>query len=510
MKRSLSSRPSLDRGLVDALRTVLEAAGFTADGIRDHFGVVDGVGLWSGEAASFLRSVTGGDNELAPGGLEEAGQPSALGVLVRLWLLAVPVDPAIADEALAPLSIGALAAAGLVDVGETGARTLVRLVPEGDLIVASDPQTKGKGCVPGVNNAALTLSSLTIRRPVETALDLGTGNGYQALLAARHATTVVGTDINRRALRLARLAAQLNGIANLTWRPGSWFEPVGDQQFDLVVANPPYVISPDTAHLYRDSDLPGDTVCRELVRAIPPHLREGAFATVMCNWIHRPDEHWSQPLRQWVDGCGCDALLLHYGTHEPLTYAARWNQPLRDTDLRAFRRALDRWLRYYQAMGIEAIGFGSVVLRRRSSASNWVRALDAGEGPSGPAGEHLLRIVHAQDWLDSRAVDADLLGARVVLVDGHRLDQTLTFESGAYEALPATLRLLAGAGAVGSVDPRVLKVFFACDGTRRLGDLVDEAADDLDTDRDELAELTTATVRRLFADGLLILTGAQE
>ena len=68
----------------------------------------------------------------------------------------------------------------------------------------------------GVSPPARVLAWLTVRTPVERALDLGTGNGHQALLAARHAGTSPAVDINPRALRFAEFNAVLNGAASST------------------------------------------------------------------------------------------------------------------------------------------------------------------------------------------------------------------------------------------------------------------------------------------------------
>ena len=65
--------------------------------------------------------------------------------------------------------------------------------------------------VAGVGPASATLADLTVRRPGVEALDLGTGGGVQAFLTASHAASVVGTDLNQRALDLAALGAALNG-----------------------------------------------------------------------------------------------------------------------------------------------------------------------------------------------------------------------------------------------------------------------------------------------------------
>ena len=99
--------------------------------------------------------------------------------------------------------------------------------------------------VAGIHPPSVTLAKLTVRRPVARALDTGTGNGIQALLASRHARAVTATDVNPRALAFGRLNAGLNGVENLELREGSYFEPVEGERFDLLTCNPPYVISPE-------------------------------------------------------------------------------------------------------------------------------------------------------------------------------------------------------------------------------------------------------------------------
>ena len=77
-------------------------------------------------------------------------------------------------------------------------------------------------------------------------MDLGTGNGIQALLLSDHAEQVVAVDVNDHALELARFNAILNGRDDrIEFRHGSFLEPVAGERFDLVVSNPPYVLSPE-------------------------------------------------------------------------------------------------------------------------------------------------------------------------------------------------------------------------------------------------------------------------
>ena len=155
-------------------------------------------------------------------------------------------------------------------------------------MLARDPPAEGTGAlredhVVGLNPPALLLARLTVRRRVRTVLDLGCGGGVQALLAARHADRVVGTDLNPRAVAFARFNARLNGVENAELRAGDLFAPVRGERFDLVVSNPPYVVSPETHLLFRDGGRPRDSLCAEIVRRAGDHLEEGGFATILVN-----------------------------------------------------------------------------------------------------------------------------------------------------------------------------------------------------------------------------------
>src|SRR4030081_1038241 len=98
-----------------------------------------------------------------------------------------------------------------------------------------------------ITDSSRLLARLTIRRSIEVALDLGTGCGYQAVLAARHAERVIATDVNPRALAFTSFNALLNGAPNVECRQGDRFAAVEGLTFDLIASNPPFVVSPDRA-----------------------------------------------------------------------------------------------------------------------------------------------------------------------------------------------------------------------------------------------------------------------
>lgn len=312
------------------------------------------------------------------------------------------------------------------------------------LEISSDPHQRAdeSDFVLGVGPSSRLLAQLTIRRQVKTALDLGTGSGVQALLASRHAGRVVGVDVNPRALAIAAANARGNGIANVEWREGNWLEPVAGERFNLVVANPPYVISPESQLAYRDSGENTDALVRRLLEEVPTVLEEGGFGQVLCNWVVRETLDWRSSLDEAIRGSGCDALLLRFQEQDPVEYAEEWHLRLADVDGHAYRKTVDRWVAYYREHAVAAIAFGLVVLRRRTVDRNWVRALEVPAAPTDGAGEHLVRLFEGWDWARS-APDEDVM---VAPAPGGRIVRRLDLEDGT-ERITLEARPNAGFGA---------------------------------------------------------------
>ena len=169
----------------------------------------------------------------------------------------------------------------------------------------------------GVSSASNSLAQLTIRDHVSSALDLGTGSGVQAMHLTQHAGRVVGSDLNPRCLDLAALTAGLNEVS-VDLRLGSLYEPVAGERFDLIVSNPPFVISPGTQGLltYRDSGLPGDEVVRRVVTQAVDHLNPGGWCQVLANWVHERSGAWERAARAgWIESTGCDAWVVAARSH---------------------------------------------------------------------------------------------------------------------------------------------------------------------------------------------------
>jgi len=460
------------------LRARLLDAGYTTERIEETLG--------SGRISFAAADLAVHERRL------EAGEPFS--TAVRLFLLGAELAAADAEVAF---DVEELLRTGWLEASGDGVHATLKLVPHGDLLLASDRDDDSVDAqwVAGIHPPSVTLAKLTVRRPVARALDTGTGNGIQALLASRHARAVTATDVNPRALAFGRLNAGLNGVENLELREGSYFEPVEGERFDLLTCNPPYVISPERRFAYRDSGLAGDTVSRVVVEQASELLEEGGFAHVLVSWAHPPGDWWS-PLEPWVEGRGCDAWLLYFGSDDPVTHASEWLKPVARDDPAAFAERLDAWLDYLRGLGIEAIGHGAVILRRRNGSRNWTRRDRVNLERLEQASEHILRVFETQDYLESLDDERGLLDETFALVEQHHLEETRRRT----ELEGTVLSLDEGLGFRTALDVHTAELVPLLDGTRPLRDVLAQLAVG-DAERFESAALPA--VRRLLELGFL-------
>jgi release factor glutamine methyltransferase len=113
---------------------------------------------------------------------------------------------------------------------------------------SSAPELRGL-VLPGVfapRSDSWLLAAVARREPLPIGarvLELCSGPAFAGVAAAHGRGSLTAVDVSRRAVLNARLNGWLNGVP-VTARRGNLFEAVGDERFDLILANPPYVPGP--------------------------------------------------------------------------------------------------------------------------------------------------------------------------------------------------------------------------------------------------------------------------
>ncbi|MGB8022124.1 MAG: methyltransferase [Candidatus Nanopelagicales bacterium] len=480
------------------VRKYLLESGFTADGVLARVGSAAFAALGRGLTVPVRRALA----DAEPGS-------SPLDALVEAFLL----SSAVRATRVPDWVTGDLVELGMVRRDGDAIVPLVEVHPYGepdtDWFIVSDvgaPATPDH--VLGLGGASVTLAQITPRRDVGRALDVGCGAGVQVLHASRHAGRIVATDTNPRALALTSLSLALSGVpAELVdVRLGSLFGPVSDERFDLVVSNPPFVISPSHRFTYRDAGLPGDELSRLVVRGAAAHLAPGGMAAVLGNWLHVTGEDWTERVSEWVAGTGVNAWIVERDSQSVSDYAATWLRDAGSTEGREFDDAMHEWLDAFADESAEEVGFGWFILVDPRNSGTGGGAREAPDAGSATPPGHLVDSPAAEPWIVvedlarserlprgdevlaflagcqavANLTAPDLLALPACLADGATVTTTTHVAGGAHVDAPPRLGL---AGVVGPggwrpaiAVPPALAAALLADGAATIGERIDAAA----------------------------------
>ena len=150
---------------------------------------------------------------------------------------------------------------------------------------------------------------------VERVLDLCTGSGCLAILAAYHFpnATVDAVDISKGALEVAARNVGDHGLdERITLHRGDLFAPLGDNKYDLIITNPPYVDAEGMAalppecraepKLAFDGGADGLDVVRRILRDAPDHLTpDGGLLCEIGRGRELVDEAFPELPLLWLD-----------------------------------------------------------------------------------------------------------------------------------------------------------------------------------------------------------------
>lgn len=486
-------RPDAD--LLQRLADDLRAAEHTVDGVATRLGPMATAALHREQSLPARRELT-------------TDQP--IDVVLRLFVLGDALAQEELDRGFPRCSAAGLRRLGLLD---DDGRARFDLAPHADEThdwwVVSDLPELATGeplddeHVLGIGGASSTLASWTIRRPAVKALDLGAGCGVQALHLGGHAEQIVATDLSARAVEILEFNAALNR-AHWEIRSGSLFVPVGGERFDLIVSNPPFVITPRVEGVplfeYRDGGMVGDSLVRQVVQDVEAHLEPGGVAQLLGNWeVTGPD--WTDTVRGWLAPTGLDAWVVQRESQDPAEYAELW---IRDGGHRPgtpeYERMYTAWLDDFEARGVERIGFGVLNLQRPASDRIPFRVLEEHLGPvASPMGPAVDAELRALTWCAEHHGE--------ILDRAWRVADDVTEERFAPPGAtdPSVIRITRGGGLGRQlhIDTVTAAYLSVADGELTARQALVAIASLLDRDQEETLQKASPIVRRLVETGFL-------
>ena len=189
----------------------------------------------------------------------------------------------------------------------------------------------------------------------------------------------------------------------------------------------------------------------------------------------------------------------------PARLRGRVRRPLAPLDPEGYSDAIDRWLDYDQRLGIEAIGYGAVVLRKRGG-QNWVRADTLHTGVEGPSGDLVVRMLATQDVLAAMNSDDDLLDLVLRANKNHRLEQMLRPEGDGYAVHGAGVILEEGMSFRAAVDVHAVQILLHLNGKRTLREALELARAEVEPEMppEDFAKASLRVVRRMVELGFAL------
>ena len=241
---------------------------------------------------------------------------------------------------------------------------------------------------------------------------------------------------------------------------------------------------------YRDGGMVGDALVESVMRAAGDHLEPGGVAQLLGNWEYVGGRDGLARAADWADGL--DHWIIEREVQHVTEYAETW---IRDGGTRPGTEAFDRlytaWLDDFEARGVDRVGFGYVLLRRRDTADVATGAsgsagparVERQHGPLGDVGAglggHLADCLAAHDRQSSLADDA--LAASRLTVAGDVTEERHYWPG---DEDPTVMLLRQGGGFARTValDTGLAALVGASDGELAVGAIIGAVAQLLEVD----------------------------
>ena len=482
----------LDPENASRLRTFFHDAGYTHDQFRLN---------------PLLRDLPSRRAGNLPFLLEGTREVTLLNLLVRCFFLGVPCESLALSKFVPGRILESMIESGVLLPDGASLQPSVMVTPCDEYIFAADMAARlespdSSDIILWPNPSTRLLQLFTMRQWSANTLDLGSGCGILAVLAAPHSGHVVATDLNPRAAEFTAFNAALNGVDNIECLTGDTFAPVEGRRFDLILANPPFFVTPSQGQMYCENSMELDGYCRRVVREAAALLNDGGYLQMLCESVEVKGQPWRNRVAGWFDGLGCDAWVMRSYIRDAAGYAS---DRIKEEDAAKAKRKFDEWMEYYQALGVESIQGGLIAMRKRPGA-NWLRIEEDGpQSLQAPVGDSVLETFACQDALEISREDRDLMRLKPRLAPDAELSQQSRVSEGKWTPLTMKLSRTIGLPSSLGVEPAVAGFLAGCDGSRSLEQLSHELASKVKVPVEQVAPQCCAVVRKLLERRLILI-----
>lgn len=352
----------LSKDLADALASRLRAAHYDEPTISARLDIPDISDIQAAHLPHYL-------------GIRLHDEP--LDVLIRIFLLGRPVARQEAERALGRDIVDGLEACHVLQEDST-VRCPYSLFPcLGRLLLTDALITREyhRHYVMPLGGDSYALARAIV--PTEgRVLDVCTGSGVQAIVAAAGAGEVIAVDVNPRALEFVAFNARLNRLDNVATRLGSVYTAVPGERFMRILANPPFVPTPETLTLplYRGGGESGEDVLGPLIEQLGDHLDPLGMAQIYTVMVSGRDRPFTAKISHWLGDMPHGALLTLFSKRDPETFALNHLLEMEDAwDMASFQTKLQLWIDSFKRQEFEVITEGVIHIQRRpNGVEPWV------------------------------------------------------------------------------------------------------------------------------------------
>jgi len=405
---------------------------------------------------------------------DSIAEPTQLDTLVRLFWRAKDCQAHHVTEAIRPLTLAQLVESGLVRAENDVVSATVRIQSYERMLYLFEraaPDDAPEEMLMLISPSSLEVAHLMTRRPSRRALDIGTGSGFLASVLASFCEEVCAIDVNPAATRAAEFNARWNGLENITFLAGDLLEPVRGRRFDLIVCNPPFLITPIPAlfssrYVYKHSGLPGDSFCINLAREASQLLEEDGYFHMIFQWEEAAGMPWSSNLEKSFSGLGCDVWVARITTVTAEEYVAEWIAGLSEAEQADSAILTQQARQYFQEKNVATTSPGLLTLHRVSHRQNYLWFDEAPDDRLEPYGESVATLFDTRTHV-MQVGDSGLLQEKLRVSPSLGLLQSSSVKDGEWVPSASELSLDRGLKyTFDDVHPEIIKLLAHLDGTR--------------------------------------------